>query len=111
MRGFPHTLKTKKDIENVLSLVSKGKLPKEDLLKVLRSILNTDQHYVFDKILNSPDEKDGEEPQYRVLEQEKEDGSKECVQFKLVENPNAIFRVMGYTKDEINNLITYVEQL
>lgn len=106
MRGFPHKFNTREDVETCFDLAKQGRLDSNLMKKKLQAMLNTDKVYVFDKIVESPDVADGPEPDYKIMEQEKEDGTKEYVQFKLNEDPSAIFRQLGFVKDEIENLIT-----
>ena len=106
MRGFPVKFNSRQDVEVCFELAKQGMLDTDELKKRLQAMLNTDKHYVFDKALDSPDNADGPEPDFKVMEQESDDGTKEYVQYKLEENPGAIFRALGFTKEEIENLIS-----
>ena len=105
MRGMPHKFNSRTDVETCFELAKQGKLDAGEIKKRLQAMLNTDKHYVFDKVLDNPDNADGSEPEYKVMEQEKKDGTKEYIQYRLEEDPGAIFRQLGFTKDEIENLI------
>lgn len=106
MRGLPHRFNTRKDVETCFELAKQGKLDAGEIKKRLQAMLNTDKHYVFDKVLDNPDSADGPEPDFKVMEQEGNDDTKEYVQYKLAKNPGAIFRQLGFAREEIESLIS-----
>jgi hypothetical protein len=94
------------DVRLSVQLAKQGKLDKDLVKAKLQALLNTDKHCVLDKVLTSPEEADGQEPTYRVMQQDKPDGTTEYVQFKLVENPNSLFRALGLSREDIEALLS-----
>ena len=105
MRGIPQRINTRHDLEILIQLAQEGKVDRTELRKKLESILAAGQVYVFDKVLSSPDAADGTEPDYRILQVEKEDGTVEYHQYKLSEDPGALYLRWGFTRDEFLSLI------
>jgi len=68
MRGFPSYLNTRADYDLVHEAVLAGELPVDKLLAVYDALLNTRQHYVFDRTLAADEPADGDEPEYRLME-------------------------------------------
>jgi hypothetical protein len=100
MRGFPKVLNSRQDYENMIN--DFGYTVK--VKRAYQGLLNTAQKYEFDKELAAETERTGPEPEYKVMTQE-EEGTEKIVQFKLVDNPNGkIFR-LGFTIDEVQEVI------
>ena len=100
MRGFPKVLNSRQDYENIVS--DFGYTAK--VKRAYQGLLNTAEKYEFDKELAAESERTGPEPEYKVMTQE-EEGTEKIVQFKLVDNPNGkIFR-LGFTVNEVQEVI------
>ena len=100
MRGFPKVLNSKKDYENVINdfgYTSKVK-------RAYQGLLNTAKKYKFDKELAAESDRTGPEPEYKVMTQE-EEGTETIVQYKLVDNPNGKIFKLGFTIDEVQEVI------
>jgi len=100
MRGFPKVLNSRQDYENVVSDFGYT----EKVERAYQGLLNTAKKYEFDKELAAESDRTGPEPEYKVMTQE-EEGTEKIVQFKLVDNPNGkIFR-LGFTVNEVQEVI------
>ena len=100
MRGFPKVLNSRQDYENIIS--DFGYTAK--VKRAYQGLLNTAEKYEFDKELAAESDRTGPAPEYKVMTQE-EEGTEKIVQFKLVDNPNGkIFR-LGFTIDEVQEVI------
>lgn len=100
MHGFPKHLNTKADFDTVHQLVLSGELPAQPLIEAYRALLNTRQHYVFERWLGADEAPPGPEPQYRVMEQER-DGKMQRALYRLVDDPNARIRQLGFSVAEV----------
>lgn len=102
MKGFPKKLKTKKDYENIVDDFGYTQKVK----KAYQALLETDQHYVFDKELATEDERTGPLPDYKVMkEDDQETETVKIVQYKLVDNPNSKLKELGFTESEVQEVI------
>jgi len=100
MRGFPKVLNSRQDYENIVSDFGYT----EKVKRAYQGLLNTAEKYKFDKELAAESERTGPVPEYKVMTQE-EEGTEKIVQFKLVDNPNGkIFR-LGFTIEEVQEVI------
>ena len=100
MRGFPKVLNSRQDYENIVSDFGYT----EKVKRAYQGLLNTAEKYEFDKELAAESDRTGPTPKYKVMTQE-EEGTEKIVQFKLVDNPNGkIFR-LGFTVDEVQEVI------
>jgi len=100
MRGFPKVLNSRQDYENIVSDFGYT----EKVERAYQGLLNTAEKYEFDKELAAESDRTGPAPEYKVMTQE-EEGTEKIVQFKLVDNPNGkIFR-LGFTIDEVQEVI------
>ena len=100
MRGFSKVLNSRQDYENIVS--DFGYTAK--VKRSYQGLLNTAEKYEFDKELAAESDRTGPAPEYKVMTQE-EEGTEKIVQFKLVDNPNGkIFR-LGFTIDEVQEVI------
>ena len=104
MRGFPTHINTRADYDLVHDAALAGELPADKLLAAYDALLNTRQHYVFDRALAADEPADGNEPGYRVMVEGPEDGTTQRTQYKLVDNPNARLYQLGFTVSEIEAL-------
>ena len=101
MKGFPKYLNTKKDYENVLKKFGYSKKVKS----AYQGLLNSAEKYVFDKELNSESERDGEFPDFKVMTEKENDGTEKIVQFKKVKNENGKIFKLGFTIEEVKEVI------
>ena len=100
MRGFSKVLNSRQDYENIVN--DFGYTAK--VKRAYQGLLNTAKKYEFDKELAAESDRTGPEPEYKVMTQE-EEGTEKIVQFKLVDNPNGkIFR-LGFTIEEVQEVI------
>ena len=100
MRGFPKVLNSRQDYENVVN--DFGYTAK--VKRAYEGLLNTAEKYEFDKELAAESDRTGPAPEYKVMTQE-EEGKETIVQFKLVDNLNGkIFR-LGFTVEEVQEVI------
>jgi hypothetical protein len=100
MRGFPKVLNSRQDYENVVN--DFGYTAK--VKRAYEGLLNTAEKYEFDKELAAESDRTGPAPEYKVMTQE-EEGKEKIVQFKLVDNLNGkIFR-LGFTVEEVQEVI------
>ena len=109
MIGVPRVCKTKQDYERIHQMAKDGKLHKEEVLRHLRGLLGTKDHYVFDRLLGDSEEPDGETPEYIVVEHEKDDGTVERRQNKLTENPKGRIFKLGFTESGVRQMISELE--
>lgn len=110
MIGVPQVCKTKQDCQNIHRMAQDGKLPKGEVLSHLRGLLGTKDYYVFDRMLEDSEDPDGSPPEYTVVETEKEDGTTERKQNKLVENPKGRIFKMGFTVSQVQQMIKDLEE-
>lgn len=97
MRGYPHYLNSRQDYINIIDDFGHGELVE----RAYQGLLNSATHYQFDKVLEEGEEPTGTEPEYRVMEDEVSGR----VQYKLVENPNGKIFKLGFTVEEVEEVI------
>lgn len=102
MVGFPKNLNSKKDYENIIKDFGYT----EKVKKTYQALLDTNKHYVFDKELANADDADGVKPEYRVMEEE-ENGTTKIVQYKLIDNPSSKLKRLGFTIEEVQEVIEH----
>ena len=100
MRGFPKVLNSRQDYENVVN--DFGYTAK--VKRAYEGLLNTAEKYKFDKELAAESDLTGPEPEYKVMTQE-EEGKEKIVQYKLVDNPNGKIFKLGFTIDEVQEVV------
>jgi len=100
MRGFPKVLNSRQDYENVVN--DFGYTAK--VKRAYEGLLNTAEKYEFDKELAAESDRTGPAPEYKVMTQE-EEGTETIVQYKLVDNPNGKIFKLGFTIDEVQEVI------
>lgn len=100
MRGFPKVLNSRQDYENIIN--DFGYTAK--VKRAYQGLLNTAQKYEFDKELAAESDRTGSAPEYKVMTQE-EEGTEKIVQYKLVDNPNGKIFKLGFTIDEVQEVI------
>lgn len=108
MIGFPKHLNTQEDYLNCRDMVLSGDLNAEPLRVKLQALLDTQKHHVFDRVLADIEKPTGPEPDYRVVEVKKEDGSTERHQFALTDDANCTLVRLGFTADEVNALLAEI---
>ena len=102
MKGFPKKLNSREDYENIVDDFGYCKEVKE----AYRALLDTNKHYVFDKELASEYERTGPAPDYKVMkEDDQETETVRIVQYKLVDNPDSKLKELGFTENEVQEVI------
>lgn len=101
MVGFPKQFNSREDYDNVVE--DFGYIP--DIKRVYQGLLNTAKHYVFDRELSPNEDPDGPEPNFIVIEEGQEDETIKRTQSKLVENPDGKIFKLGFTVDEVQEVI------
>lgn len=113
MKGIPHnSLKTAQDYEGMQELALAGELRPRDVDTLKRywaSLLNGRFCYERDRLLGESEEPDGDEPEYRVLTEEADDGTEERWQYKRVEDSHARIHALGYDVATVENKIAELE--
>ena len=108
MRGLPTTIRTRGDAENMMALLDTEMATPERIrwgIQTLNGLLDTRQHYEFDRVLADGEDPDGPEPDYRVVTDE--DGERR--QNKLTDDPNGRIYRLGLTDAEVNAWISKLE--
>jgi len=106
MRGIPKWLNSKQDVYSVVELALDGQFDKERVRKMLEDLKSDEKVYVFKQVVTEGYVPAGDE---RVCEVRKEDNSVEYHLYSLEENPNARYRQMGMTREELEGLIKELE--
>lgn len=107
MIGVPKHLNTKEDVLYVYTLALQGQLPKDEVKRKIENLLSDEKIWVYKAEVESdytPSETE------KVMLQQETDGEKHIC-FELQDNPNARFLQMGFTKEEILNLIKNLEEV
>ena len=100
MRGFSKVLNSRQDYENIVSDFGYT----EKVKRAYQGLLNTAEKYEFDKELAAESDRTGPEPEYKVMTEE-EEGTEKIVQFKLVDNLDGKIFKLGFTIDEVQEVI------
>jgi len=101
MKGFPKKLNSREDYENIVDDFGYCKEVKE----AYQALLDSNKHYVFDKELASEDERTGPAPDYKVMKEQQPDETERIVQYKLVDNPDSKLKELGFTENEVQEVI------
>ncbi|MBK5942708.1 hypothetical protein [Halorhodospira halophila] len=105
MKGIPSpALATRSDYERVHQMALDGELRPRDIDRLHRywqALLDGRWRYDRDRVLGDGEEPDGEEPEYRVIEDEEEGR----VQHIRVEDDRALIHRLGFSVDEVENKI------
>lgn len=105
MVGIPEFLNTKEDVLYCHALALAGEL-KEGCKEKLQDLLSDEKVWVFKAdVLDTYTPSANEQ----VMTETDETGATKYVCFELQDNPNARFLQMGFTKEELINLITQLE--
>lgn len=106
MRGMPKWLNSKEDVLNAAELAHDGQLSKTDVIKKINDLLSDERVYNY-KAEVSSDYQPGENE--KVMTEKHYDGTEKTVCYELVDNPHARYIQLGFTKDEISNLLRSLE--
>ncbi len=109
MYQYPKHFNTLQDYDNCHALALEGKLSKQRLIEEYQALLNTNNHYIFDKIITTYDERDGDEPGYKVLMTGEE--TEEWTQFKLSINSNSRLNQLGLAIEQVSTRINELEEV
>ncbi|MEJ5227174.1 hypothetical protein [Thermodesulfovibrio sp.] len=107
MKGMPKVLNTKHDVLLCHSLALEGKLSKDELRQKLLNMLSDEKVWVYkEEVSENYAPKENE----KVMEQvDFETGTTKHICYELQENPNARYLQMGFSKEELLNLINQLE--
>lgn len=109
MKGYPKQIATRQDVDHLMNYLGTThdtpELRAQGLVFV-RGLLDTQKHYVFDKVLATAESPTGPEPDYVVRDVMLPDDTTERHQFALVDNPGALIYQLGYSVADVNALIT-----
>jgi len=106
MRGIPKWINSKQDVLNCVELALEGQLNKQEVKKKLEDLLSDDRVYMFKSVVNEEYTASKDE---RVCEVKKEGGAIEYHCYELQDNPNARYKQMGLSKEELQDLIKELE--
>ena len=109
-----NSLKTAQDYERMQAMALSGDL-RPSCVSFLRryweSLLNGRYRYDRDRQLDTDEEPDGEEPEYRVMTEQTEDGAEERWQYKRVEDSSARIHKLGFDVETVEAKIAELEDL
>lgn len=112
MYGIPKILQTREDFDFCLSAAKLGDASPHELLPHFRGLITSAQAYVFDKELGEDEQPSGKQPDYCVSEQKDETtGDIKRIQNRLDIDKSARIFALGYTIDEVTEIITELEAL
>lgn len=111
MHGLPAILKTRDDFEHALGEAKQGRLSPSAVRAHFQGLLDTQQHYVFDRVLAAAEPADGAGPAFVVHEEQNTDGTTTRRQFRLMPDPNSRLHKVGYTASEVQQKLTELEGL
>lgn len=97
MKGFPKTLNSKQDYQNIIDEFGYCK----EVKRAYQGLLNTSKKWKFDKLLDSEDNADSGD-NYKVMEDE----DRGLVQYQLVDNPEGKIFKLGFTISEVEEVIS-----
>jgi hypothetical protein len=103
MYGFPKYLNSRADYENIIADFGYAGQVKQ----AYQALLNINKHYAFDRELISDENPDGPEPEFRVINEQQLDGVIKKIQFKLVDDPNSKLKQLGFTAQEVEEVINH----
>jgi len=101
MKGFPKKLNSKEDYQNIIDDFGYT----DEIKRAYQALLDTDNHYVFDKELASESDRTGPAPDYKVLKEKEMDGTEKIMQYELIDNPNSKLKELGFTVSEVEEVI------
>jgi hypothetical protein len=102
----PDALNTKQDVLNCHALALAGEIDRKELRQKLQDLLSDEKVWVFKADVSDTYKPLADE---KVMTQTDMAGVTKHVCFKFQDNPNARFLHMGFTKEELTNLITQLE--
>ena len=109
-----NSLKTAQDYEGMQQLALAGELRPRDVTTVRRywqSLLNGRFRYDRERQLDTDEDPDGDEPEYRVMVEQTEDGAEERWQYKRMRDDKARIDKLGFTASEVEAKIAELEGL
>ncbi|MCK5611268.1 hypothetical protein KAR91_55875 [Candidatus Pacearchaeota archaeon] len=109
MIGLPKVFNTKDDYLNVVALVINNGADPTEMIKKLQSLLNTQTRWVGK---GTVDEYYSPAPDEKVMTQTEGEGESKITTYQLFkseDDPNSAFTRLGFTEDEINQLLNDLE--
>jgi len=109
-----NSLKTKGDFERAHDMALNGELRPRDIEQLKRywkSLLGGRWRYDRDRKLDTDEDPDGEEPEYRVMAEQTEDDTEERWQYKRVEDGKARLHKLGFDVPTVEAKIAELEDL
>ena len=105
MKGIPGpALATRSDYERLHKMALDGELRPREIDKLRRywqALIDGRWRYDRDRVLEDGEDPDGDEPEYRVIEDEEEGR----VQHKRVRDDKALIDRLGFSVEEVENKI------
>lgn len=114
MKGTPPpALKTTSDYERLHQLALDGELRRSDIERLRQRWSSLLDPYIYqrDRQLDDDEDPDGDKPEYRVIEDELEDGTVERWQLKRARDPNARIDRLGYSEDEVQSKLDELDEV
>lgn len=109
MQKIPKILQTRADFDLALSLARSGSESKSVVARHFAGLVESAQHYAFDRVLAAAEAPDGALPIYCVTEASDQDPVRR--QLKRVVDPDARLFALGYTLPEVQAFITELEAI
>lgn len=107
MYGIPVVLQTRADFESALEAANAGEIEKAKVASRFAGLIEASKVYVFDRILADGEAADGALPAYCVAEASEQDPVRR--QLKLATDDQARIFQLGYTVEEVENIIKQLE--
>ena len=101
MKGIPEVLATRDDYQRLHALAMDGEVSKALVIDRWQGLIDTSRAYIFHKELAEGEAASGDEPQYRVMEEE---GGR--VEFLLAAAQNSRLAQLEWSEEEVLARIT-----
>ncbi len=112
MYGIPKILQTRNDFDSCLTAAKSGEASAAAVIMHFRGLITSSQTYIFDKTLSEDEQPSGEMPEYCIAEQKDEVTAVVTrAQYKLTTDTNARIFELGYTIENVEQIIAELEEL
>lgn len=112
MYGIPKILQTRNDFDSCLTAAKSGEASAAAVIMHFRWLITSSQTYIFDKTLSEDEQPSGEMPEYCIAEQKDEVTAVVTrAQYKLTTDTNARIFELGYTIENVEQIIAELEEL